>query len=127
MKNLYVQIPLLDDGQCLGIINEVNAFEDIVGGCVVDDSAEDRENHMIDSIRKLKACGAAVFESSLDYSSQNSHFLTTLDISGLDNKAASQDFLPANWFDADHLNFYGAKIHTRWFIDHVNFLGLLDH
>ena len=50
-----------------------------------------------------------------------------LDISGLDNKAASQDFLPANWFDADHLNFYGAKIHTRWFIDQVNFLGLLDH
>ena len=54
MKNLYVQIPLLDDGQCLGIINEVNAFEDIVGGCVVDDSAEERENHMIDSIRKTK-------------------------------------------------------------------------
>ena len=54
MKNLYVQIPLLDEGQCLGIINEVNAFEDIVGGCVVDDSAEDRENHMIDSVRKTK-------------------------------------------------------------------------
>ena len=54
MKNLYVQIPLLDDGQCLGIINEVNAFEDIVGGCVVDDSAEERENHMIDSIIKTK-------------------------------------------------------------------------
>ena len=54
MKNLYVQIPILDEGQCLGIINEVNAFEDIVGGCVVDDSAEDRENHMIDSIRKTK-------------------------------------------------------------------------
>ena len=82
---------------------------------------------MIDSFRTLKACGATVFESSLDYSSQNSHFLTTLDISGLDNKSASKDFLPANWFDADHLNFYGAKIHTRWFIDQINFLGLLDH
>ena len=54
MKNLYVQIPLLDEGQCLGIINEVNAFEDIVGGCVVDDSEEDRENHKIDSVRKTK-------------------------------------------------------------------------
>ena len=37
MKNLYVQIPILDEGQCLGIINEVNAFENIVGGCVVDE------------------------------------------------------------------------------------------
>ena len=67
MKNLYVQIPLLDDGQCLGIINEVNAFEDIVGGCVVDDSAEERENHMIDSIRKTKE--SYLLEQSNDYRS----------------------------------------------------------
>ena len=67
MKNLYVQIPLLDDGQCLGIINEVNAFEDIVGGCVVDDSAEERENHMIDSIRKTKE--SYLLEQPNDYRS----------------------------------------------------------
>ena len=54
MKNLYVQIPLLDEGQCLGIINEVNPFESIVDGCVVDDDSDFRENHMIDSVRKTK-------------------------------------------------------------------------
>ena len=65
MKNLYVQIPLLDEGQCLGIINEVNAFESIVDGCVVDDDSDFRENHMIDSVRKTKE--SYLLEQNVDW------------------------------------------------------------
>ena len=54
MNNLYVQIPLLSEWRCDDIVKEVKDNETIVGGCVVDDSAEFRENHMIDSIRKTK-------------------------------------------------------------------------
>ena len=51
----------------MGIINEVNAIEDIVGGCVVDDAEEDRENHMIDSVRKTKE--SYLLEQPNDYRS----------------------------------------------------------
>ncbi len=67
MKSLYVQIPILDDDKCLDIINEVNASETIVGGCVVDDSSDFRENHMIDSIRKTKE--SYLLEQPNDYRS----------------------------------------------------------
>ena len=68
MKNLYVQIPLLDEGQCLGIINEVNETSRILLVVVwLMIHSEERENHMIDSIRKTKE--SYLLEQPNDYRS----------------------------------------------------------
>ena len=119
MKNLYVQIPILDEGQCLGIINEVNAFENIVGGCVTDDTKDATENHMIDSIRKTKE--SYLLEQSGDYRSN-----PKLDWSWLQEKMFNKvKFLNDERFKFNieqpegELKYieYGVGDHYNWHID----------
>ena len=78
----YVQIPkFLTSEKCQQIIEAINDNENIVDGCVTDDSLENRENVVIPEVRLTKE--SYLLEQPQDY---NNRVIPELDWSWLSDK-----------------------------------------